>query len=68
MPLERQRGERRRELCPVILRAELRVHLGVDACLLEVMRALAQKVKELLRLWRPKLVGPAILLESEWVE
>jgi hypothetical protein len=67
MPLERQRDERGRELCPVILRAELRAHLGVDACLPEVMRALAQKAKELLRLWRP--VGPAIgLLESEWVE
>ena len=50
MPLERQRDERGRELCPVIVRAELRAHLGVDACLPEVMRALAQKAKELLRL------------------
>jgi hypothetical protein len=63
MPLEKQK-----ELCPAILRAELRLHFGVEACLLEVMRALAQKAKELLRLWRPKLIGPAILLESEWVE
>jgi hypothetical protein len=62
MPLEKQK-----ELCPAILRAELRLHFGVEACLPEVMRALAQKAKELLRLWRP--VGPAIrLLESEWVE
>ena len=67
MPLERQRDERGRGLCPVILRAELIAHLGVDACLPEVMRVLAQKAKELLGLWRP--VGPAIrLLESEWVE
>jgi hypothetical protein len=72
MPLERQRDERRQERCPVILRAELRAHplyFGVEACLPEVMHALAQKAKELLRLWCPKPVGPAIrLLESEWVE
>jgi hypothetical protein len=69
MPLEKQRGERRQERCPINIGAELRLHFGVEACLPEVMRALAQKAKELLRLWRPKPVGPAIrLLESEWVE
>jgi hypothetical protein len=70
MPLEKQKVERRQELCPVIVRTELRAHplyFGVDACLPEVMHALAQKAKELLRLRRP--VGHAIrLLESEWVE
>jgi len=70
MPLEKQKDERSQGLCPVIVRAELRAHplyLGVEACLPEVMRVLAQKAKGLLRLWRP--VGPAIrLLESEWVE